>query len=354
MPARTTSAILIERHGAPDVLVERVVPLRDPGPHEVRLRVDAAGVNFADLVMRAGMYGTVPPRPYSPGFEVAGEIVQAGAEAAGWRSGDRAVALIRYGGYARELIVPVQHLFRYADGMSPTEAAAVPVAFLTAWVALFETGNARPGDAVLVLSAGGGVGSAAVQLARWRGLRAIGTAGTETKRAFVVQRLGAEACFDSRGHWESDVAALVGARGIDIALDAMGGRATAACRRLLAPLGRVVFYGMSGAFPLQRKSWPRAAWTWLRTPRFHPLELIQPNQGICGIHLLHMGTKEHLLRTALGEIYGAVSRDELHPIVDRTFPLTRDGAVEAHRYLHERLNLGKVVLVAPDAAGRQG
>jgi len=211
MPARTTSAILIERHGAPDVLVERVVPLRDPGPHEVRLRVDAAGVNFADLVMRAGMYGTVPPRPYSPGFEVAGEIVQAGAEAAGWRSGDRAVALIRYGGYARELIVPVQHLFRYADGMSPTEAAAVPVAFLTAWVALFETGNARPGDAVLVLSAGGGVGSAAVQLARWRGLRAIGTAGTETKRAFVVQRLGAEACFDSRGAWEQDVAALLGA-----------------------------------------------------------------------------------------------------------------------------------------------
>ncbi|MBE0592522.1 MAG: alcohol dehydrogenase catalytic domain-containing protein, partial [Gemmatimonadales bacterium] len=175
MPARTTSAILIERHGPPHVLVERVVPLRDPGPDEVRLRVDAAGVNFADLVMRAGMYGTVPPRPYSPGFEVAGEIVQAGAEAAGWRPGDRAVALIRYGGYARELIVPVQHLFRYADSLTSPEAAAVPVAFLTAWVALFETGNARPGDVVLVLSAGGGVGSAAVQLARWRGLRAVGT-----------------------------------------------------------------------------------------------------------------------------------------------------------------------------------
>ena len=353
MLARTTSAILIERHGPPEVLVERVVPLRDPGPDEVRLRVHAVGVNFADLVMRAGMYGTVPPRPYSPGFEVAGTVIAAGPLVTQWRPGDRAVALIRHGGYARELVVSERHLFRCADTLTPSEAAAVPVAFLTAWVALFETGHAHPGDVVLVLNAGGGVGSAAVQLARWRGLRVVGTAGTEAKRAFVVERLGAEACFDSRGDWEPAVTALVGARGVDIALDAMGGRATAASRRLLAPLGRLVFYGMSEAIPTQRGSWLRAAWTWLRTPRFHPLELIQPNQGICGIHLLHMGTKEHVLRRALGEIYAAISRGELRPVVDRTFPLTRDGAIEAHRYVHARRNLGKVVLVAPDTPEEQ-
>ena len=103
MLAQTTTAILIERHGPPDVLVERVVPLRDPGPDEVRLRVHAVGVNFADLVMRAGMYGTVPPRPYSPGFEVAGTVIAVGPQVTQWRPGDRAVALIRYGGYAREL-----------------------------------------------------------------------------------------------------------------------------------------------------------------------------------------------------------------------------------------------------------
>lgn len=349
MPDRATSAILIERHGPPEALVERVIPLPDPGPDEVRLRVHAVGVNFADLVMRAGMYGTVPPRPYSPGFEVAGTVVEVGPQVVEWRPGDRAVALIPHGGYARELVVSVRHLFRAAAALTAAEAAAIPVAFLTAWIALFETGNARPGDVVLVLSAGGGVGSAAVQLARWRGLRVIGTAGTEAKCAFVVERLRAEACVDSRADWEREVAAVIGARGVDIALDAMGGRATAACRRLLAPLGRLVFYGMSDAFPAQRRNWLRAAWTWLRTPRFHPLELIQPNQAICGIHLLHLGTKEHLLRTALGEIYDAVSRGELHPVVDRTFPLTRDGAIAAHRYMHARMNLGKVVLVAPDA-----
>lgn len=354
MSVRTTPAILIERHGPPEVLVERSVPLRDLGPDDVHLRVHAVGVNFADLVMRAGMYGTVPPRPYSPGFEVTGTVTAVGPQVTAWRPGDRAVALIRYGGYARELVVAERHLFRCADTLTAAEAAAVPVAFLTAWVALFETGHAHPGDVVLVLSAGGGVGSAAVQLARWRGLRVVGTAGTDAKRSFVVERLGAEACFDSRGNWEPAVTTLVGARGVDIALDAMGGRSTAACRRLLAPLGRLVFYGMSEALPAQRARWLRAAWTWLRTPRLHPLELIQPNQGIYGIHLLHMGSKEHRLRRALGEIYDAVSRGELQAVVDRTFPLTRDGAIEAHRYVHARRNLGKVVLVAPDTPGALG
>jgi NADPH:quinone reductase-like Zn-dependent oxidoreductase len=331
------------------VLVERVVPLSEPGPEEVILRVEAVGVNFADLVMRAGLYGTVPQRPYSPGFEVTGNITELGTGVEGWRVGDRAVALIRYGGYARELTVHVRNLFRAPASLSAAECAAVPVAFLTAWVALFETGNARPGDVALVLGAAGGVGTAAVQLARWRGLRAVGTAGTGEKRRFVVEHLGADACFDSRGDWEEEVRALVGERGIDIALDAMGGRATASCRRLLAPLGRLVFYGMSEAFPGQRRNWLRAAWTWLRTPRIHPLELVQPGIGVCGIHLLHLGAKEEILRTALDRIFAAVLAGELHPVVDRTFPLTGAGAVAAHRYIHERRNLGKIVLVTPGA-----
>ena len=122
MSPHATRAILIERHGAPDVLVEREVPLREPGPLDVRLKVHAAGVNFADLMMRAGLYSTVPPRPYSPGFEVAGEVVQTGSEVEGWREGDRAVAIMRYGGYATDVIVPAADLIRYPDSLTPVEA----------------------------------------------------------------------------------------------------------------------------------------------------------------------------------------------------------------------------------------
>jgi len=348
-PSRSlTRSILIDRLGPPEVLVEREVPLPDLGPTDVHVNVDAAGVNFADLIQRLGLYGTVPPRPYSPGFEVAGRVARVGAAVRDWHERDRAVALIRFGGYARDVVIPERQIFRYPEALTPVQAAAVPVVFLTAWVALFEAARARAGETALVLNAAGGVGTAAVQLGVRKGLRVIGTAGAERKRAFVTDQLGAAACFDSHGDWESEVRALAGRRGVDIALDALGGKATASCRRLLAPLGRLVFYGMSDAAPGVSRNWARAAWTWLRTPKIHPLDLVVPSIGVFGIHLLHLLKKEELLRTTLEEIYRGVAAGEWRPVVDRTFPLTRDGAVAAHRYLHERRVTGKVVLEAAD------
>lgn len=344
MPQTTTRAVRIERHGAPEVFVEREIPLAEPGPGEVHLRVRAAGINFADLFMRAGLYDTVPPRPYSPGFEVAGEIISVGEGVEDWSAGDRAVGLIRHGGYAHDIVVPTRNLFHYPESLSPAEAAAIPVVFLTAWVCLSECARVRRGETALILGAAGGVGSAAVQLAVRDGLRVVGTAGTAEKRAFVVEELGAEACFDSRGDWEPDVESLLGPREVDVALDATGGEATAACRRLLAPLGRLVFYGMSAALPTNRKNWPRAALAWLKTPRLHPMDLVQPCIGISGVHLLHLQEREGLLLSGLEVIYRGVQSGELRPILDSTYPLTRDGAVEAHRYIHARRNLGKVVL----------
>jgi len=344
MPPSTTRAIRIERLGAPEVLVEREIPLPAPGPDAVHLRVQAAGVNFADLVMRAGLYGTVPDRPYSPGFEVAGEVAAVGPGVTDWKPGDRAVGVIRFGGYARDVIAPTRNLFPCPPSLSPAEAAAVPVVFLTAWVALFEAARVRKGETALVLTAAGGVGSAAVQLATGAGLRVIGTAGSDRKRRFVVDDLGAEACFDTNGDWETRVRDLVGDRGIDCALDALGGPATAACRRLLAPLGRLVFYGMSTGMPDRKRSWPKAVLAYLRTPRFHPLDLVEPSIGLFGIHLLHLQTRETVLQHAMRTISEGIARGELRPILDRTFPLTRDGAVEAHHYVHGRQNVGKVVL----------
>ena len=341
--------IVIPRRGGPSVLVEREAPEPEPGPGEVRIRVRAAGVNFADLLMRAGLYGTVPRRPYSPGFEVSGEIAAVGSDVEGWRPGDRAAALLRHGGYARDVVMPARQAIPYPTSLSPVQAAAIPVVFLTARVALFEAARTRPGETALVLGAGGGVGTAAVQLAVQHGMRVFGTAGTPAKRAYVVEELGATACFDSRGDWEADVRRAAGPRGVDTALDAQGGPATTACRRLLAPLGRLVFYGLSEAMPGRRRSWLRAAWAWARTARIHPLALVEPNTGLFGIHLLHLGGREEaVLVPALKDIYGSVASGALKAVVDRTFPLDRDGAVAAHHFLHARQNLGKVVLAATD------
>lgn len=341
---RTTLAVRIERHGAPGVLAEREIPVPEPGPGEVHLRTLASGVNFADLLMRAGIYSTVPPMPYSPGFEVVGVVERLGPAVTGWREGDRAVALVRHGGYARDLVVPRRNLFACPDGLGAAEAAAVPVAYLTAWVCLFDAGNAKPGETALVLNAAGGVGSAAVQLAVDAGLRVFGTAGAARKRDFVTQELRAEACFDTGGDWEAEVLAAGGLRCVDVALDALGGNATASCRRLLAPLGRLVFYGLSDAMPGWRQNWLEMARAWLRTPRFHPLSLIEPNIGVFGVHLLHLQSREEILRSRLERIYGLVTEGRVRPLVDRTFPLDRVGAVAAHEYLHGRQVIGKVVL----------
>jgi NADPH:quinone reductase-like Zn-dependent oxidoreductase len=343
----TTRSVLIERVGPPDVLVERDVRLPQVGPEEVRLRVEATGVNFADLLMRAGLYGTVPPRPYAPGFEVAGVVTRVGSSVTEFAEGDSVVALMRYGGYARDVVVPVASATRYPSSLTPAEAAAIPVVFLTATVCLFESARAREGESVLVLGAGGGVGTAAVQLAALHGLRVIGTAGSTRKRDFVTGELGAEVCFDSRGAWEPKVRALVGERGIDVALDPVGGKATASCLRLLAPLGRLVFYGLSEGLPGNRRNLIRAARAWLGTPRIHPLSLIELNASVQGVHLLHLGAKEALLSRWLQEVLATVGEGKLRPVLDRVFPLDRDGAVAAHAYLHGRHNLGKVVLAAP-------
>ena len=344
-----TRAIQIPRFGKPEVLVERDIPLKAPGPGEVHLRIEAVGVNFADLLQRAGLYGRVPERPFSPGFEVAGEVAKIGEGVEGWAPGDRVVALSRYGGYVQDLILPTDQLFPYPDDLSPAEAAAVPVVFLTAWFALFETGFARPGDRVLVLGAGGGVGTAAVQMAVQRGLEVYGTAGTAAKRKFVVEALGARACFDSRGDWEPDMWKALGEKRIlDIALDPVGGRATAACRRLLGPMGRLVFYGLSEALPGRKRSWLKAAMARFKTPSIHPLTLVGKNQGVFGIQLLYLKDKETLLAPAMEKIFQGILAGQWKPILDRTFPLSREGAVEAHHYLHDHKNLGKVVPVAQE------
>jgi len=288
----STRAVLIDKLGPPEVFVERDVPLPDPGPGEVHLRVDACGVNFADLMMRVGLYGTVPPRPFSPGFEVAATIARVGDGVEGWEPGDLVVGLLRHGGYARDVVVPADQIFRRPDGINAVAAAAIPVVFLTAWIALFEAARV-----------------------------------------------------DSRGDWEPDVRRVVGHRGLNVALDPVGGEATVACRRLLAPLGRLVFYGMSQALPGNRRNWIKAAKAWAKTPRIHPVQLTEPNQGIFGIHLLHLGPRsQEILMPAVEDIFRRVVEGELRPVIDTVFPLDRDGAVAAHTRIHSRANLGKIVL----------
>ncbi|MGH9509504.1 MAG: alcohol dehydrogenase catalytic domain-containing protein, partial [Terriglobales bacterium] len=214
-------AIVVRRYGPPEVLEWREVPDPKPAAGQALIRVKAVGINFADLLARLGVYSGTPKPPFVPGLEIAGVIEETETSPAhSFKPGDRVVALSRFNAYAERVIVNAEQAFPIPDGMSFEEAAAISVNYLTAWQSMFEMGNLRRGDRILITSAAGGVGVAAVQLAKAKGLITFGTAGP-TKQDFLRQ-MGVDHPIDYTHENFVDVVRRVAPEGIEMALDAVG------------------------------------------------------------------------------------------------------------------------------------
>jgi NADPH:quinone reductase-like Zn-dependent oxidoreductase len=332
---------VIPRYGAPDVFEMRTGPDPAPSEGELRIRVRAAGVNFADVLARLGLYPDAPRPPMVVGYEVVGYVDGIGQAVTGFSDGERVVALTRFGGYADTVVVPAAFAFRVPDTLSDSEAAAVPVNYLTAALALYRMAALNAGETVLVHNAGGGVGIAATQLARLRRATVIGTASAFKHDA--LRRFGVEHAIDYR---HADVAAEIGAitrgRGVDVILGPIGGRSFTASYRMLAPLGRLVMFGLSAAAPADRRSWWRAVQAWSTTRKFDPLSMINRNRGVFGLHLGHLWQERPQLLPLVELLMSELAAGRLTPIVARTFSLERAG--DAHRFIQNRGNIGKVVL----------
>ncbi len=332
---------VITRYGSPDVLEIRELPDPIPQAGEVRIRVRASGVNFADILARLGLYADAPKPPMVVGYEVAGHVDGLGSSVTGFSSGDRVVALTRFGGYADTVVVPAARAFRVPDNLSDAEAAAVPVNYLTAALALYRLAALAPGETVLVHNAGGGVGIAATQLARLRRATVIGTASSMKHAA--LRSFGVDHAIDYRvASVAREVRELTRGRGVDVILDPIGGRSFAASYGLLAPLGRMVVFGLSAAAPSERRSLWGAARAWLTTPSFNPLSLIDRNRGVFGLNLGHLWDEGRQLAAVMQMLISELQAERLKPVVARTFPLDR--AADAHRFIQARQNIGKVVL----------
>ena len=312
-----------------------------PAPSEIRIRVRAAGVNFADVLARLGLYPDAPKPPMVVGYEVAGRVDALGAAVTGISQGDRVVALTRFGGYSDTVVVPAAHAFHYPDEMSDAEAAAVPVNYLTAALALYRMAALSPGETVLVHNAGGGVGIAATQLARLRRATVIGTAST--KKHAALRTFGVDHVIDyGHANVAEEVRRITRGRGADVILDPIGGHSFTESYRLLAPLGRLVMFGLSAAAPGERRSLWRAFRAWLATPRFDPLSLINRNRGVFGLHVGHLWEERPQLAPLMEMLVSELRAGRLKPVVARTFTLDR--AADAHRFIQSRSNIGKVVL----------
>ena len=257
------------------------------------------------------------------------------------RTGDRVVALTRFGGYADRVLVPASFAFPIPGGLDDVTAAAIPVNYVTALIALYRMANVTAGETVLIHGAGGGVGIAATQLARLRGATIIGTASASKHDA--IREHGVRHAIDYQtADVVAEVRRLTNGRGVDVVLDPIGGRSFADSYRLLAPLGRLVMYGVSSIAPGERRSVWRALTTIVRMPRFNPLSLMNTNRGVFGLNLGHLWDERRQLGDAMTLLLQEVSAGRLHPVVSRTFPLEQ--AADAHRFMQSRGNVGKIVL----------
>lgn len=339
--------IVISKAGGPEVLVDRELEPRPLAEGEVRIRVAAAGVNFADVVGRLGNYPDAPPIPYCPGYEVAGTVSEVGAGVASIAVGDRVCALTQFGGYAEEVVTRADGVFPVPAGVDLHAAAGVPVTYLTAHTCLFAAGGLAPGKQVLILGGAGGVGTAALQLARRvEGVRILATAGGEAKVAWLRDE-GVHVAID---HQREDVAARVaeatGGAGVDLVLDPIGGRGVQKSVAMCRSLGRVVLYGVSALSPGKTRQLLAVAREGLPIRFFNLLPLFDRNVGIHPINMLHLALAEPaLVARTMATILADVASGALAPVIAKTLRLDAAGAREAHHYLQDRKNIGKVVLV---------
>lgn len=331
--------LVIPRYGPPEVLVVRDAP--DPAvvAGSVRIRVHAAGINFSDLLARQGLYPDAPRPPVVLGYEVAGVVDAVGEGVAAPRVGDRVLALTRFGGQSERVIAPAELAFSLPAGWSFADGAAFPVVYLTAHHMLVRVAAARRGESVLVHAAAGGVGLAVAELARILGLRVIGLASAgkhDVLRTYDVEPL------DSRDPAWPDAVRRLAPGGVDIVLDGVGGASWRRGYALLAPVGRLVCYGASELSAGARRNLLRVIWKALRWPRFAPLTLMNKNRAVAGVNLGHLWDADRIVRPQLDALLGYARDGTIRPRVDRTFPL--EHAAAAHRHIHERSNIGKVVL----------
>jgi NADPH:quinone reductase-like Zn-dependent oxidoreductase len=331
-------ALVITEHGPPEVLRVEERPDPQPGPGQVRVRVRAAGINFADLMARVGLYPEAPKPPCVVGYEFAGEVESLGDGVEGVEVGQRVMGGCRFGGYAELVVTGAAELVPLPDHWNFAEGAALPVTYATAYAALVRYGGLRTGERVLIHSAAGGVGISATQIAKIVGAEVFGAASPPKHDA--IRGFGVDHPVDYRTHDVVDeVRRITGEdRPLDLVMDAVGGRSFS----LLRAGGRLVCFGASEVQAGERRSRIRALRVLAQMPRFGPFKLMNESKAVIGLNMLTLWDAKNSLEEFIGPLQAWVDDGRLRPVVARAFPLEQ--GPDAHRYLHARENVGKVVL----------
>ncbi len=334
-------AYLLTRHGKPGVLKLVQVKAPEPGEGQVRVRLHTIGLNYAEVLSRKGLYGWAPRRPYIPGMEGYGEIEAIGRNVENRVVGEKVIVGAQSGCYAEKVVVPAHQALPAFASFSAEENAAFAVNYMTAWVALFKMARLQPTDVVLVTAAAGGVGTAAVQLAKHFGCHVIGLAGSQAK-IDVLHHLGVDQAINYR---QQDFAAAIRSskdfRGVDVVLETVGGEVYKKCLGLLNPFGRVVIMGFAS---LNLKKWNPLSWwrTWRDLPKANVQKMAEGSYGVLSSHLGYLLPHPQRLLEIWDQLTAFVIEQKIRPVVGRVFAF--DELPAAHAFMESRQSYGKIVL----------
>ena len=332
--------VVYPREGGVDTItiVEADEPV--PGPGQVSVRIHRAGINFADLMMRQGLYGSNPDYPFTPGYEAAGEIIDTGDGVEGLSTGDRVLAMTGFGGYSEQVALDARRVIPLPDSISFDQAAAIPVTYGTAYHMLVHLGNLAEGDSVLIHHAAGGVGTAVAQICKaYRTSLIIGTASTP-KREFV-DSLGVR--FVDRGaeDFVEVCRELTEGKGVHHAIDPVGGSHLMRSYKALRRGGKLYYFGASAAVKGDKRSHIASLRMWMSMPRFNPLKMMGSNKAVFGVHM-GLLDDESVFRGHLEALSGMLVKGQIDPVVDSVWRFEQ--VAEAQKHIHDRKNRGKVLL----------
>lgn len=347
-PAPTEAQkVVIHKAGSYERLRLESVLVPPPGPGEVQIDVRASGVNYADVIVRMGLYASAKELvgwPITPGFEVAGVVSAVGEGVDDLSAGDRVIGVTLFGGYASALNVPRHQVFALPDDIDFVKGASMPAVFMTAWFALHHLAHPRSGDRVLVHSAAGGVGGSLVQLLKRVGCEVVGVVGSSHK-VEAARELGCDHVIDKSAEDLWARAEEISDRGYDVILDANGVATLGGSYDHLRPAGKLVVYGFSTMMPKTggRPNYLKLAVDYLRTPRFNPLDLTNESKSVLAFNLSYLFDRDDLLAEAMADLADWLKAGEFRPLDTTTYPLSR--VADAHRDIESGTTVGKLVLV---------
>jgi len=335
-------AVWIPKYGGPDVFEVREDEDPTTLPGQVRIRVRASGINFAEIMARQGLYPDAPRPPMVVGYEVSGVIDAVGEGVTDRAEGQRVIATTRFGGYADTVRVNAAQAYVMPEQMSFEEGAALPVTYLTAYHMLFNVFRVRAGDHVLIHQAAGGVGTAASQLCRSVG--GVTTYGTASKSKHdYVRKNGCDHPVDYHSiDYAQEIRRLTDGRRVDLVLDALGGGDWKKGFSLLRPGGLLIPFGWANMATPGKRRMTRVLGELMHVPWWTPMKLMNENKGVAGVNMGHLWDEREMTEAAFVALLELYEQGHIRPHVGRAFPLER--AADAHAYIEAGQNVGKVLL----------